>query len=263
VLYLSFFVPRIFGTLKFIASSTASPPPLVSLISTELVRRLSNTHTTHRSPDGKWLLAAPLIIFLQFRGQWRKKAPQDDPQTQIESPPSAPIPSQFGLQVLHEPLVAPQESQRPNSGDAPDAPRPALIDIIFVHGLDGSSRGTWTHPESQKLWPTWLPEKIENIRIATFGYDANWNPAKANNDMGIADFARELLVELALHYAKFNDVLSTGSHLLIFRLPLSLWHTAWVDLWSKRFVGAGRIQIDRRLSMRLIPVQGTPGSSKM
>jgi hypothetical protein len=131
-----------------------------------------------------------------------------------------------------------EQSQQPRgslSSDAPDAAHPALIDVIFVHGLGGSSRGTWIHPKSG-FWPTWLQEKpgLENVRISTFGYDANWDIRKPHNELGIADFARELLGELELHYGQCGDVHILGSHLLIFRLLLSSWLTAWADLWSKR-----------------------------
>jgi hypothetical protein len=139
----------------------------------------------------------------------------------------------FGLRILNEPLDTREQSQQPGSsrsGGALDAPHPALIDVIFVHGLGGSSRGTWTHPKSG-FWPTWLQEKsgLENVRISTFGYDANWDITKRSNALGIADFARKLLLALDLHYTTFRDVCSIGSHLLMFRLSLSSWRTAWVD----------------------------------
>ena len=90
------------------------------------------------------------------------------------------------------------------------APQPSrLVNIIFVHGLGGSSKGTWTHSETQSFWPEWLPEKngLENVRIATFGYDANWSNITApSNALGIADFAMQLLDALDLHYTEYGDV---------------------------------------------------------
>ena len=136
---------------------------------------------------------------------------------------------------MHEPVDTREQLQQPQSSLYSDAHRPALIDVIFVHGLGGSSRGTWTHPKSG-FWPTWLPEKsgLENVRISTFGYDANWDIRKPHNELGIADFSRELLGELDLHYGRYGDVYSLSSHLLIMRLLLSSWLTAWADWWSKR-----------------------------
>jgi hypothetical protein len=86
---------------------------------------------------------------------------------------------------------------------------PQPVNIIFVHGLGGSSKGTWTHTEPQTFWPEWLPAKngLENVRIATFGYDANWSDITApSNALGIADFAMQLLDTLDLHYTKYGDV---------------------------------------------------------
>lgn len=86
-----------------------------------------------------------------------------------------------------------------------------LINIIFVHGLGGSSKGTWTYTETQSFWPEWLPDKngLENVRIATFGYDANWGNVMApSNALGVADFAMQLLDSLDLHYSEYGDVRS-------------------------------------------------------
>jgi hypothetical protein len=167
---------------------------------------------------------------------WLKRKRQDDLQTEVESPPALPIPSKFGLQILHDPLeiaAAREESLQPgvsSSAVASNEPLPALIDVIFVHGLGGSSRGTWTHPESGGFWPEWLQEKsgLENVRISTFGYDANWgNITAPSNGLGIADFARQLLDALDLHYVNYGNVRSLSLHLLMFRLLLSSWRTAW------------------------------------
>jgi hypothetical protein len=152
----------------------------------------------------------------------------------VERPPAGPIESEsLGLRIVPAPVDTPEQPQQPESSrssDGPHVPHPPLIDVIFVHGLGGSSHGTWTHPKSG-FWPTWLQEGncLENVRISTFGYDANWDPTKRGNALGTADFARKLLTALDLHYTKFENVCSLRSHLLIFRLLQSLWRTAWVD----------------------------------
>jgi hypothetical protein len=98
-------------------------------------------------------------------------------------------------------------SQQPQSSSG-DARPPVVIDVVFVHGLGGSSRATWTHPKSSEFWPAWLQEKkgLENIRISTFGYDANWDITKRSNALGIPDFASDLLMSLKLHYTSVGDV---------------------------------------------------------
>ncbi|KAI9890587.1 MAG: hypothetical protein M1814_003785 [Vezdaea aestivalis] len=49
---------------------------------------------------------------------------------------------------------------------------PVVVDIVFVHGLNGDPFQTWTKDEV--MWPRdLLPEAIPGARIMTYGYDAN------------------------------------------------------------------------------------------
>lgn len=70
----------------------------------------------------------------------------------------------------------------------------AIADLVFVHGLGGGSRSTWTKSANPELyWPqTWLPEdeSFRGARIHSFGYDSNWDKESALN---IHDFAKALL----------------------------------------------------------------------
>ena len=70
----------------------------------------------------------------------------------------------------------------------------AVADIIFVHGLGGGSRKTWTKNENPALfWPKeWLPQDpdFRNVRIHTFGYDSNWDKSSV---LGMREFATNLL----------------------------------------------------------------------
>ncbi|KIX99885.1 uncharacterized protein Z520_04521 [Fonsecaea multimorphosa CBS 102226] len=67
-------------------------------------------------------------------------------------------------------------------------------DLIFVHGLAGGSRKTWTKDQDPALfWPQeWLPKDaaFRDVSIHMFGYDSNWNKASILN---IHDFATSLL----------------------------------------------------------------------
>ncbi|KAJ9497212.1 hypothetical protein H2202_007369 [Exophiala xenobiotica] len=82
----------------------------------------------------------------------------------------------LGLSTIHKPL-----------GEV-------TADIIFVHGLGGGSRKTWTKNDNPDLyWPQeWLPQDpaFQNVRIHMFGYDSNWDKASILN---IHDFAKSLL----------------------------------------------------------------------
>jgi pimeloyl-ACP methyl ester carboxylesterase len=74
------------------------------------------------------------------------------------------------------------------------------VDVVFVHGLGGSSRMTWSHDRNLDLfWPlTFLPLEpaINEARILTFGYNSNFGPGSGRNKMSILDFAKDLLYDL-------------------------------------------------------------------
>jgi hypothetical protein len=113
------------------------------------------------------------------------------------------------------------------------------INVVFVHGLGGSSEGTWTDATSGSFWPLWLPEVkgLENLRIMTFGYESGWNKIwKPNNVLDISDFAKQLVHHLWLHYAEHGDVSIVYCNLRpteFYRNTLCLLLTAWAVLWSK------------------------------
>ena len=77
------------------------------------------------------------------------------------------------------------------------------VDIIFIHGLGGASRRTWSKNEDPELfWPLkFLPLEPEIClaRVLTFGYNANIRAA-GNVSTTVLDFAKDLLFDLK--YAK-------------------------------------------------------------
>jgi hypothetical protein len=92
----------------------------------------------------------------------------------------------YGLRVLHEP----REQQN-------------IVNLVFVHGLGGSALGTWTHPQSKTCLLNLLyeDERFANLRIATFGYNADFKDVlMPSNALGITDFARQLLDGLDIFY---------------------------------------------------------------
>ena len=69
-----------------------------------------------------------------------------------------------------------------------------VADLVFVHGLGGGSRSTWTKSLDLSLfWPqAWLPHDagFKDVRIHTFGYNSNWDKESTLN---VHDFAKSLL----------------------------------------------------------------------
>lgn len=78
----------------------------------------------------------------------------------------------------------------------PDSPR--KFDIIFVHGLGGTSRFTWSwNKDIRYFWPKeWLPLEpdIKEGRVLTFGYDAGINTPRSFKN--VSDFAKDLLFDM-------------------------------------------------------------------
>jgi hypothetical protein len=53
------------------------------------------------------------------------------------------------------------------------------MDIVFIHGLNGDSYGTWAG-ENDSYWPKWLSQEFPEADIWTIGYDAS--PSKWKNE---------------------------------------------------------------------------------
>lgn len=93
-----------------------------------------------------------------------------------DSESSADLKGPFGLTTLYEPANA------------------VTADLVFVHGLGGGSRSTWTRSDDPSLyWPQrWLPQDpdFQDVRIHSFGYDSSWDKESTLN---LHDFAKSLL----------------------------------------------------------------------
>lgn len=87
----------------------------------------------------------------------------------------------LGLTVLH----TPETEQR-------------TVDILFIHGLGGSSLQTWCkNRELEFLWPKiWLSKEsdLSVARILTFGYNADFSSRR--QQATINDFATDLLYNM-------------------------------------------------------------------
>ncbi|KAK0371404.1 hypothetical protein CLIM01_11241 [Colletotrichum limetticola] len=80
-------------------------------------------------------------------------------------------------------------------------PSETRVDFIFVHGLQGGSRKTWSlRPEdASTCWPEqWLPYEpgFKHVRVHSFGYDSDWSQIQ-HSAIRIRDFAESLLANIA------------------------------------------------------------------
>ncbi|KAK4153160.1 hypothetical protein C8A00DRAFT_43887 [Chaetomidium leptoderma] len=84
----------------------------------------------------------------------------------------------------------------------PQPPSRTVADIVFIHGLGGGSRKTWSYSsEPGHYWPrSWLPtdNDFADVGIHTFGYRADWRE-RQESILDIHDFAQSLLGALQNH----------------------------------------------------------------
>jgi pimeloyl-ACP methyl ester carboxylesterase len=73
-----------------------------------------------------------------------------------------------------------------------------LVDVVFVHGLDGDAQTTW-HPKNQpeKFWPKWLGDDLPMVGVWSFGYAVHSSAWKGST-MPLADRATNTLDQLEL-----------------------------------------------------------------
>ena len=76
------------------------------------------------------------------------------------------------------------------------SPSEPLIDFLFVHGLGGGSRKTWSKTSSvTHFWPQeWLPKDpaFKNVRVHSFGYDSDWVKGK-DSCLNVHHFGKSLV----------------------------------------------------------------------
>lgn len=76
------------------------------------------------------------------------------------------------------------------------SPSEPAVDFVFVHGLRGGSRKTWSESVNpMHFWPKeWLPwdPDFKHARIHSFGYKADWRE-KQESILNIHDFGKSLL----------------------------------------------------------------------
>lgn len=77
-----------------------------------------------------------------------------------------------------------------------DDSRGTILDIVFVHGLGGDRRGTWTNANGG-FWPEWLAQDFPQCRVFVAGYESSaFGSLKAGGGASIQDLAGSLADEL-------------------------------------------------------------------
>lgn len=121
-----------------------------------------------------------------------------------------------------------------------------VADIIFIHGLGGSSRLSWSKNKDLALfWPLqWLPADpdMHQARIFTFGYDAFFLSPQSTT-LGISDFAKNLLYDLLYGRDSHGQDLRFGQVCYISPeyLPCSWYVQVITNLSVRLSLGANRV----------------------
>ena len=104
-----------------------------------------------------------------------------------------------GLNLSRHTSETAEEIRGPFGLNLLSAPAEPLVDFVFIHGLGGGSRKTWSKTsDPASFWPKeWLPQdpEFQNVRIHSFGYDADWSSRK-ESVLDIHDFGKALLAAL-------------------------------------------------------------------
>ncbi|KAK5659672.1 hypothetical protein OQA88_880 [Cercophora sp. LCS_1] len=91
------------------------------------------------------------------------------------------------------------------------------VDLVFVHGLGGGSRKTWSKTSSpMDYWPAeWLSQDPEfsRVRIHSYGYDSDWTKGN-DNCLNIQHIGKSFMAELATspHIDKSNTSIILIGH---------------------------------------------------
>lgn len=73
-----------------------------------------------------------------------------------------------------------------------------LASIVAVHGLNGHREKTWTASNNVLWLRDLLPQRLNNARVFTWGYDANTHSASRVTAQYLYDHATTLVSDLAL-----------------------------------------------------------------
>ena len=77
------------------------------------------------------------------------------------------------------------------------SPERPEVDVIFIHGIGGSSTRTWSWDRNpENFWPPWLvnDSEMKKSRMFTFGYDASISGKYISSS--ILDFAKDILFRM-------------------------------------------------------------------
>lgn len=73
-------------------------------------------------------------------------------------------------------------------------PDDAVLDVVFLHGLDGHPQKSWTAGKKE-FWPKWLAEDVSGVAVWSVGYEA-WSSGWRGHAMPMEDRMINVLASL-------------------------------------------------------------------
>lgn len=77
-------------------------------------------------------------------------------------------------------------------------PSQAAARVLFIHGLDGDPRGTWTN-SAGGFWPQWLVDLFPDVAVFTVEYGAGLTSFQRDPGLTVGERARTILDLLAVN----------------------------------------------------------------
>lgn len=95
-------------------------------------------------------------------------------------------------------LTEDYSSSDPHGLNLVHSPSEIIADVIFVHGIGGTSVRSWSWKrDPRNFWPAWLEDEQEtaNLRVFTYGYDASF--LGSNSHRSLLDFGADLVARMS------------------------------------------------------------------
>ena len=73
----------------------------------------------------------------------------------------------------------------------------SIADVVFIHGLTGDSRKTWSNGKPDGFWPEWLQRDVKQVSVYSLSYPARILKKPFNGEMDIHEQAANVLEQLA------------------------------------------------------------------
>ena len=74
-------------------------------------------------------------------------------------------------------------------------PERAVLDVVFLHGLNGDARHSWSRKGEDGFWPEWLADAVPEAAVWSVDYDA-WSSGYRGYAMSLEDRAVNVLATL-------------------------------------------------------------------